>query len=129
MGGSEGLPAKQLAGLCEGPVEQIRIRVLPDGRVSRRDAARYLGCESKTLAMWAPKRKGPPPVKVGGRVYYWLHDLEKFVAAQTGLRERTTLQEPDYAGSLAPSSQAREAARDSRRDQRLSKMSAQARQR
>ncbi len=33
-------------------VDQVRVRVLPDGRMTRRDAAAYLGFAEKTLAMW-----------------------------------------------------------------------------
>ena len=33
-------------------IEQVRVRVLPDGRMSRKDAATYLGRAEKTLAMW-----------------------------------------------------------------------------
>ena len=49
-------------------IEQIRVRVLPDGRMTRRDAAHYLGNAEKTLAMWAMVGKGPPGNRVGGRV-------------------------------------------------------------
>ncbi len=30
----------------------MKVRVLPDGRLSRKDAAKYLGRAEKTLAMW-----------------------------------------------------------------------------
>jgi hypothetical protein len=49
------------------------------GRMSREDAARYLGHRPKTLAMWALSGKGPRSVKVGGRVFYFLSDLDAFV--------------------------------------------------
>lgn len=54
--------------------------VHPDGRVSRSDAARYLGLSPKTLA--ERKGKGLPPydVKVGGRVFYYLQELDRFIA-------------------------------------------------
>jgi len=63
---------------CE-PIEQICIRVLPDGRISRNDAAAYLGRRPKTLAMWALERRGPKIVRVGGRCFYRLDDLQRFV--------------------------------------------------
>ena len=50
-----------------------------DGRLSRTDAARYLGVASKTLSNWCLGGKGPRPVKVGGRVFYWVSDLANFV--------------------------------------------------
>jgi hypothetical protein len=59
--------------------DQVRVRVLPDGRVSRKDAAAYLGRKTKTLAMWALERRGPRVVHVGGRCFYQLADLQQFV--------------------------------------------------
>lgn len=60
-------------------IEQVRVRVLPDGRVTRRDAAIFLGLAKKTLAMWAIQGKGPPSIRIGGRVYYRLSDLIAFI--------------------------------------------------
>ena len=62
-------------------IDQVRVRVLPDGRVNRNDAAAYLGRKSKTLAMWAMEGKGPAPRRVGGRIFYMLADLVSFVGA------------------------------------------------
>lgn len=66
-------------------VEHVQIRVLPDGRVSRADAAAFLGYSRQTLADWSGKAIGPQPRKVGGRVFYLLKDLEAF--RDTGARE------------------------------------------
>lgn len=63
----------------------VSIRVLPDSRVSRRDAAAFLGFSPRTLEEYARKGLGPRPRKVGGRVFYFLHDLEAF--RDTGARE------------------------------------------
>ena len=52
-------------------VDQVRVRVLPDGRMTRKDAAAYLGRKPKTLAMWELDGKGPKSVKVGGRRFYF----------------------------------------------------------
>ncbi len=60
-------------------IEQVRVRVLPDGRMSRRDAAAYLGRAEKTLAMWELDGKGPPSVKVGGRRFYFKDVLDAFI--------------------------------------------------
>jgi Helix-turn-helix domain len=73
------LTSSQPPGLADGAVEQIRVRILPDGRMSRDDAARYLGHKPKTLAMWALSGKGPRSIKVGGRVFYFRSDLDAFV--------------------------------------------------
>ncbi len=63
----------------EPAIEQVRVRVLPDGRMSRKDAARYLGRAEKTLAMWEMERKGPRSVLVGGRRFYFKDDLDAFI--------------------------------------------------
>ncbi len=66
-------------------IEMVRVKVLPDGRMSRRDAAKYLGRAPKTLAEWKTKGLGPMPLPVGGRIFYRLADLEAF--RDTGARE------------------------------------------
>lgn len=65
-------------------VETVRVRVLPDGRLTREDAAKYLGKQPKTLAMWAMQGKGPQGVRVGGRVYYYMKDLDRFIHGEVG---------------------------------------------
>jgi hypothetical protein len=60
-------------------LERVHVRVTPDGRVNRRDAALYLGCEKKTLTMWKSQGKGPRSVKVGGRDFYFVDDLDAFI--------------------------------------------------
>ena len=64
-------------------IERVKIRVLPDQRVTREDAARYIGIGAKTLANWALVGKGPPPIKVGRRVFYRLETLDAFVRGET----------------------------------------------
>jgi hypothetical protein len=63
----------------------VRIKILPDGRVSRNDAAAFLGLSPKTLAQMACSGRGPRARKVGGRAFYFIRDLEAFVA--TGARQ------------------------------------------
>ena len=60
-------------------VDQVRVRVLPDGRMTRDNAAAYLGIAPKTLAMWKVQGKGPQTEKVGARVFYRLSELDRFV--------------------------------------------------
>lgn len=64
-----------------GSIEQVRVRVLPD-RITRDDAARYLGHAPKTLQMWALQGKGPTFVKAAGRVFYYRDELDRFIAKQ-----------------------------------------------
>ena len=51
-------------------IEQVRVRVLPDNRVTRKDAGALLGRKAKTLADWKLKGWGPRPIIVGGRIFY-----------------------------------------------------------
>lgn len=66
-------------------LEDVRVRVLPDGRLGREDAAKFLGRKPKTLADWSSRGVGPRPRPVGGRIFYRLEDLKAYVA--TGARE------------------------------------------
>lgn len=63
----------------------VKIRILPDGRVNRNDAAAFLGLSPKTMAQMACQGRGPLMRKVGGRAFYHITDLEAFVA--TGARQ------------------------------------------
>ncbi len=63
----------------ENAIDQIRVRVLPDGRMSRRDAAAYTGFSEKTFTNWALDGHGPRPHRVGGRVFYFKDDIDAFI--------------------------------------------------
>ena len=63
-------------------IETIRVRILPDGRMTRRNAALYIGMKPKTLAMWEMEGKGPPSIKVGGRRFYFKAELDRFINGQ-----------------------------------------------
>jgi hypothetical protein len=77
MGISKDLSARQLAGISEPSAEdecglvQLIVRVLPDGRLTRADAALYIGRRPQTLTASAVQNKGPRCVMVGGRAYYF----------------------------------------------------------
>jgi hypothetical protein len=60
-------------------IERVRVRILPDGRMSRASTAQYLGVAAKTLAMWQLQGKGPRSVLVGGRRFYFKDDCDAFV--------------------------------------------------
>jgi hypothetical protein len=55
-----------------------KVRLLPNGRVDRRNAAIRLGLSQATLQQWAWLEKGPRFYMVGGRAQYELGDLEAF---------------------------------------------------
>ena len=61
-------------------IDRVNVRVMPDGRLDRCNAALYLGIAAKTLANYRSRGLGPRCVRVGGRAFYYLADLEKFVA-------------------------------------------------
>jgi hypothetical protein len=82
VGLSRDLTSPDLAGQAGAGVERVCVRILPDGRMTRADAARYLGHAEKTLAMWALNGRGPRSVKVGGRVFYFQRDLDAFVRGE-----------------------------------------------
>ena len=56
-------------------IESVRVRVLPDNRVSRSDAAKVLARAPKTLADWSAKGWGPRPITVGGRIFYRYNEV------------------------------------------------------
>tara|TARA_R100001086_G_scaffold238371_2_gene163064 strand:- start:1736 stop:2068 length:333 start_codon:yes stop_codon:yes gene_type:complete len=58
-----------------------RVFIHPDGRMDLKATARYLGYSPKTLADWAMKGQGPQYVLLGGRAFYFLEDVQAWVAA------------------------------------------------
>ena len=67
----------------ESAIERVKVRVLPDGRMTRRDAAEYLGIAVKTVAMWDlvnPAKLGS--VKVGGRRFYYINRLDQVIRGE-----------------------------------------------
>jgi hypothetical protein len=59
-------------------IENQKVVVLPDGRMDRKNAARYLGRQPATLADWNRRGIGPKSRLVGGRRFYNLDDLRAF---------------------------------------------------
>ncbi|BAE52447.1 hypothetical protein amb3643 [Paramagnetospirillum magneticum AMB-1] len=64
-------------------VQTIQVVVLPDGRMDRENAAKYLGLNARTLCNLAVQKAGPRYVRVRGRVYYFLRDLDAYIQAAT----------------------------------------------
>ena len=56
----------------------VDVVILPDGRMDRKNAARYLGLAVKTLAMHATRGTGPNFIK-RGRVFYFRDDLDDWL--------------------------------------------------
>ena len=74
-----------LEAIAEAGIEHVKVRVLPDGRMTRRDAARYLGRSEKTLAMWQLEGKGPESLLVGGRRFYFRQILDEFISGKVAV--------------------------------------------
>ncbi len=67
----------------ESAIERVKVRVLPDGRMSRRDAAQYLGVAVKTVAMWDLENPAKlDSVKVGGRRFYYINRLDQVIRGE-----------------------------------------------
>lgn len=65
--------------------EEIRIPVLPDGRMTAVSAALFLGLSPKTLAMMRSEGTGPRFVKYG-RIFYFRDDLDMWLREQPRVR-------------------------------------------
>ncbi len=66
-------------------VELVRVVVFPDGRLDTRNAAQFLGLSVKTMAMMRSAGTGPRFIK-RGRIFYFQHDLEAWMAEQPRVR-------------------------------------------
>jgi hypothetical protein len=62
-------------------VEAVRVRVLPDRRVTSADAGKIFDRSPKTMANWRSKGWGPRPIVVGGRVF---HDYDECLEMARG---------------------------------------------
>lgn len=63
-------------------IDQVKVRVLPDGRVDRKNAAIALNRAPKTLAEWKRLGIGPRAYNVGGRVFYNWSDVQAFARGE-----------------------------------------------
>ena len=61
--------------------ETKQVKVFPDGRMDRPNAAAYTGFSVKTLAMHASAGTGPKFQKICGRVFDRLHDLDSWLGS------------------------------------------------
>ena len=67
-------------------IDQVQVRVLPDGRVDRVNAAKYLNRTPKTLAEWHRLGIGPRSHLVGGRRFYMLEELRQYATGEKLIR-------------------------------------------
>lgn len=60
-------------------IGRVTVEATPDGRLSRKEAARYLGIQPKTLAKWATQKCGPKVIHIHSRCFYALNELDRFI--------------------------------------------------
>ncbi len=60
-------------------LEPVTVRVLPNGNMDSKNAAKYVDRAPKTLAMWRMRGIGPPWWKCGGRVFYNIEALDAYL--------------------------------------------------
>jgi hypothetical protein len=65
----------------DAKIQLVKVVVFPDGRLDTENSARYLGLSPKTLAMMRSAGTGPKFIK-RGRVFYYLEDLQAWLAEQ-----------------------------------------------
>jgi hypothetical protein len=66
-------------------LERVKVVIYPDGRLDTVNAARFLGLSPKTIAIMRSSGTGPRFVK-RGRVFYFLEDLQAWIAEQPRVR-------------------------------------------
>lgn len=52
-------------------------------KLTRAQAAEYLGVSKATLDTWASRGQGPRFYKPGGKVYYLLRELDKWIESRS----------------------------------------------
>lgn len=67
-------------------MHEVSVRVTPDGRVSRNDAASFLGFKPETLAEWQRLGVGPNSHMVGGRRFYLIDELREYATGAKPVR-------------------------------------------
>ena len=83
-------------------LQSVDVIILPDGRMDRKNAARYLGLSVKTLAMHACRGTGPNFVK-RGRVFYFQDVLDDWLRDNSSTRARRGMESGDEARPIKPS--------------------------
>jgi hypothetical protein len=81
---TDSLQAKMPDAEYEGELDGVR--ATPDGRVPRKEAARFLGFKPKTLAEWHRLGVGPTSFMVGGRRFYRLDELREYADGSRPVR-------------------------------------------
>jgi hypothetical protein len=67
--------------VMDADIQRVKVVVFPDGRVDTENAALFVGLSPKTMAMMRSAGTGPKFIK-RGRVFYYLEDLQRWLAEQ-----------------------------------------------
>lgn len=62
--------------------KSVQVDILPDGRMTTENAAKYTGFSVSTLAHYRMTDEGPPFVKIGGKVFYKKAQVDKWLRAK-----------------------------------------------
>ena len=63
-------------------VSVVKVRMLPNGNMDAKNAAKYSGYAKQTLAQWRSQKRGPPYVKVNGKIFYPKLGMDSFLAGE-----------------------------------------------
>ncbi len=63
-------------------VERVKVRVLPNNKITRADFSKASGRTTKTLYEWARLGVGPMPHNIGGRVFYDWDEVQAFLRGE-----------------------------------------------
>jgi excisionase family DNA binding protein len=69
-------------GTDQGSISVARVSLTPDGRMTLDDAAIYLGITVQTLRNWRSRGRAPRSLKVGGKVFFYRVDLDRYIAGE-----------------------------------------------
>jgi hypothetical protein len=81
-------PVAETSPVSQAAMKTVAVQILPNGLMSAKSAALYLGRSEKTMASWRHFHVGPKYTKVGGRVRYSKDALDDFVESGADVTRR-----------------------------------------
>lgn len=76
--------------------EEIKVNVLPDGRMDTKNSAIYVGCSIGELASIRYSDKGPDFVKIKSHVFYFRDTLDIWLKDEEGRHEQAKKPRPKF---------------------------------
>ncbi len=78
-------------------VRYTTVTATPDGRLTAKDASKYLGVSTSTLARMRKRHYGPAHTVVCQKIFYYLPALEEFLDASCrGVNDYTSVEYNDF---------------------------------